>query len=256
MKLQLVIEDLDALRQHLKLDRLFLIGHSWGGMLAMAYADKYPGHVDELILISSGGPTNEYENWFGDNIESRMRPEDVAMRKYWMESVKRGVEADKAFLEALRPVVPAYFFDRSKGLAFAAQLQDGDVHADTFNLISADRRKDYSLGPGLRKLDRPVLIIQGHQDPIGQKTAEDIHALIKSPRCATSVVADTSRGSNSLRTSAGSWPTSSRRRPARTRPRWRSITQPVLSARSLQPVTNINKKFIVIKRANIRVKSR
>ena len=26
----------------------------------------------------------------------------------------------------------------------------------------------------------PVLIVQGHQDPIGQKTAEDIHALIKS----------------------------------------------------------------------------
>src|SRR4030095_9932067 len=38
MTLQHVIADLEALRVHLKQERLFLIGHSWGGMLAMAYA--------------------------------------------------------------------------------------------------------------------------------------------------------------------------------------------------------------------------
>ena len=36
------------------------------------------------------------------------------------------------------------------------------------------------LAPRLRQLDRPVLIVQGHQDPVGDKTAEDIHAAIKS----------------------------------------------------------------------------
>src|SRR4030095_9311253 len=36
MTLQHVVADLDALRMHLKQERLFLIGHSWGGMLAMA----------------------------------------------------------------------------------------------------------------------------------------------------------------------------------------------------------------------------
>jgi proline iminopeptidase len=40
--------------------------------------------------------------------------------------------------------------------------------------------KSYDLRAGLQQVDRPVLIIQGHQDPISDKTAEDIHSLIKS----------------------------------------------------------------------------
>jgi proline iminopeptidase len=40
--------------------------------------------------------------------------------------------------------------------------------------------KGYDSRPGLRQLDRPVLIVQGHQDPVGDKTAEDIQGAIKS----------------------------------------------------------------------------
>ena len=46
------------------------------------------------------------------------------------------------------------------------------------SFVSAGVQLHYDVRPGLRKLDRPVLIVQGHQDPIGDKTAEDIHALI------------------------------------------------------------------------------
>ena len=49
MTLQTVVEDLEALRQHLKQDRLVLIGHSWGGMLAMAYAVAHPERVDSQL---------------------------------------------------------------------------------------------------------------------------------------------------------------------------------------------------------------
>ena len=54
LTLQTAIEDLEALRLHLQQDRLLLLGHSWGGMLAMAYAVAHPDHVDRLILIGSG----------------------------------------------------------------------------------------------------------------------------------------------------------------------------------------------------------
>jgi proline iminopeptidase len=46
--------------------------------------------------------------------------------------------------------------------------------------LFGDMAKSYDLRPGLRKLDRSVLIVQGHQDPIGDKTAEEIHGLIAS----------------------------------------------------------------------------
>jgi len=180
ISLRLLVEDLEALRISLKLDRLILVGHSWGGMLGMAYAAAYPDRIDRLILIESGGPTNESDEWFSDNIEARLHAEDREARAYWTEAAKRGVELDKAVLEYTKASAPGYFFDRAKALAFAAQLPAGAVYADTAAIVNADLAKNYDLREGLRRVLRPVLIVQGHQDPIGDKTAEEIHALIRS----------------------------------------------------------------------------
>ena len=178
MTLQTVVEDLEALRLHLKQDRLLIIGHSWGGMLAMAYAVAHPDRVDRLILIGSGGPTLEFAQWFNDNIEMRLRPEDIEARSYWQAAVKNGVDREKAALEGVRAITPGYFFDRKKALAFAATMKDGALHPEVNAMLFGDLSKRYDLRDGLKKLDRPVLIVQGHQDPIGDKTAEDLHALI------------------------------------------------------------------------------
>jgi proline iminopeptidase len=180
MTLRQVVDDLEGLRIHLKQERVFLVGHSWGGMLAMAYASAYPTRVDRLILIGSGGPTLEFASWFNDNIHMRLRPEDVEAERYWDGAPKRGVDGDKAALEGVRAITPGYFFDRAKGLAFASQLPDGILNEQVNVLLFADMGRSYDLRPGLRQLDRPVLIVQGHQDPIGDKTPEDIHAVIKS----------------------------------------------------------------------------
>lgn len=79
------VDDLDALRQHLGGSRLFLVGHSWGGMLAMSYAATHPDRVDRLILIASGGPTVEFVNWFSDNIRA-----PAARRRRGGEVLDRG----------------------------------------------------------------------------------------------------------------------------------------------------------------------
>lgn len=180
MTLRDVVADLEALRIHLKQDRLFLVGHSWGGMLAMAYAAAHPDRIDRMILIGPGGPTLEFAEWFNDNIHMRLRPEDVEAERYWTEAPKRGVDPNKAAFEQVRAITPGYFFDRAKGLAFAAQLPDGTLTLQVNTLIWGDMTKGYDSRPGLGKLTRPVLIVQGHQDPVGDKTAEDIHAAIKS----------------------------------------------------------------------------
>ena len=129
MTLQTAVEDLEALRVHLKQDRLLFVGHSWGGMLAMAYAAAHPDRVDRLILIGSGGPTLEFTQWFGDNIYARLRPEDLEARSYWQAAAKNGVDRNKVALEDIKAIVPGYFFDRGKALAFAAAIRDGALHA-------------------------------------------------------------------------------------------------------------------------------
>jgi proline iminopeptidase len=174
-----VVEDLEGLRVHLKQERLFLVGHSWGGMLAMAYAAAHPDRIDRMILIGPGGPTLEFTQWFPDNIRMRLRPEDLDAERSWDDAEKRGIDPDKAALEGIRAITPGYFFDREKGIAFAKQLTDGTVHAKVNQLLFEDMAKHYDSRPGLQRLNRPVLIVQGHQDPVGDKTAEDIHAAIK-----------------------------------------------------------------------------
>lgn len=45
-----LVADLDALRQHLAIDRWLVFGGSWGSTLALNYALAYPQHVAGLIL--------------------------------------------------------------------------------------------------------------------------------------------------------------------------------------------------------------
>ena len=78
----------------------------------------------------------------------------------------------------MKAIAPGYFFDRAKGLAFAAALPDGALTMRVNELLFADMARGYDLRTGLRQLDRPVLIVQCHQDPIGHKTAADIHDTI------------------------------------------------------------------------------
>ncbi|MDQ3226250.1 MAG: proline iminopeptidase-family hydrolase [Chloroflexota bacterium] len=50
---ELFIEEIDAVRQALGLDRIHLLGQSWGGMLAMEYALTQPSGLESLIVASS-----------------------------------------------------------------------------------------------------------------------------------------------------------------------------------------------------------
>ncbi|RPD46828.1 alpha/beta fold hydrolase [Hymenobacter sediminis] len=48
------IEEVEQVRQGLGLDNFYLLGHSWGGMLALEYAAKYPQHLKGLITSDIG----------------------------------------------------------------------------------------------------------------------------------------------------------------------------------------------------------
>lgn len=48
-----VIDSMEAIRKALDVPRLVLIGHSWGGYVAMTYALRYPANVEAMILVDS-----------------------------------------------------------------------------------------------------------------------------------------------------------------------------------------------------------
>ncbi|OON68921.1 hypothetical protein B0919_10865 [Hymenobacter sp. CRA2] len=48
------VEEVEQVRQGLGLDQFYLLGHSWGGMLALEYTAKYPQHLKGLITSDIG----------------------------------------------------------------------------------------------------------------------------------------------------------------------------------------------------------
>lgn len=50
------VADLEALRDYLGYQRINILGHSFGGYLAIAYAARYPERIERLILCDSAAP--------------------------------------------------------------------------------------------------------------------------------------------------------------------------------------------------------
>jgi proline iminopeptidase len=52
----LMVKDLQAVRRAFRIDRMTLLGHSWGGGLAVLYAADYPQQVARMILVGPVPP--------------------------------------------------------------------------------------------------------------------------------------------------------------------------------------------------------
>jgi proline iminopeptidase len=75
-----MVEDVEAVRRALHLGRPALLGHSYGGVLAQAYALKYPNNLSKLILGSTFSSTKEMNQVF------------VRMREKMPEALKSRIE--------------------------------------------------------------------------------------------------------------------------------------------------------------------
>ena len=59
-----LIADLERLREHLAVDRWLVWGGSWGVTLALAYAERFPERVTELVLLSVTMTRARDVKWF------------------------------------------------------------------------------------------------------------------------------------------------------------------------------------------------
>lgn len=68
------VQDLEALRQSLQYEKVSILGHSWGGFVAMKYALAHPEAVDRLILMNSMPDSSEGLGLFLQEWIKRMGP--------------------------------------------------------------------------------------------------------------------------------------------------------------------------------------
>ncbi|WP_335964444.1 alpha/beta fold hydrolase [Galbibacter sp. PAP.153] len=79
-----MVDDIEQVRQNLGTEKVYILSHSFGGILAVNYAAKYPQHVKGLILANStlnllysvNGQTDYINSLLGTNFTAS-GPEDV-----------------------------------------------------------------------------------------------------------------------------------------------------------------------------------
>jgi proline iminopeptidase len=174
------VEDLEALRLSLHLGQFNVLGHSWGGILAMAYAAKYPTHVHSMVLLSSASMNVAGLLAISDIIEHRLTSDQLKDETYWSSDAQVAKNPELAATKALAAVTPAYFYDAKMGVSFAAQI--GNFHIINPGVIDAAIgsliQTGYDLRVRLTAYHGPCFISQGTHDVIGDDTARQIHDTI------------------------------------------------------------------------------
>jgi proline iminopeptidase len=179
VSLSLYVDDLEALREHLKLDKLTLLGNSWGMMLALAYASAHPDRVRAIVTMGSGPVSYDYFTVFNDNIRSRLWPSDLAASHRAVRVHDKNVAA----FDALRAILPGYFYDHDRGERYAGALaMNGFNSAVGPPVMGALFRARFDLRPGLHRITAPVLLLQGRQDPAGEANLYEAHLAIAGSR--------------------------------------------------------------------------
>ena len=169
------VEDVEVVRRHLGIDTWVILGHSWGGTLAMAVAARYPQHVAGMILIESGGINLDFLEQVPTNM--RHTEEDQAALKYWSDPDRVAADPQRAAYESYKVWVSGTVYDRGN-VAKAMEHFRPEPHTNTIaglmmkNLMAAN----YDLRDALSSFTSPVLIVQGKPGLMGASTAEQIHA--------------------------------------------------------------------------------
>jgi proline iminopeptidase len=172
------VDDLEQLRRHLGLERLNLLGHSHGGLIAMTYAARHPERVERLILAST------LARWSPQQEEAMNAWADLHAGEPWYADAKAALDAEQAgefsteeeMVELGIREFPFYF------------ARYGDAERDYIDSVSADKTnadalrhfnqeifETFDLRPELEKITAPTLLITGADDFItGPPSASEI----------------------------------------------------------------------------------
>ena len=162
------IEDINLLLERQKIKKITIIGHSWGAMLGMSYAIKYPGNVAKLVAIGSGPLALSDYGMVEDNITSRATKEEKIFMKQAEDSMANH-SASKELLKAYsRTFLRFFLYDAFKLDSVVEGIKQASQNNVMFGLMLQDlTRINYNLKPGISKLKMPFLAICGRQDPVG-----------------------------------------------------------------------------------------
>lgn len=173
------VADLEALRRHLGLEQLTLLGYSWGGLLAVLYLLEHPGKVARLALVSPAAITAQWRDESERRFAARTAdPAIVEARAALSASGLRERDPDAFWREAFALSVAGYFRDPAE----AKKMTPFRVNARTQQAVW-DSLGDYDLRSRLRQHPSrfplpPSLVVHGTFDPIPIESSRELAALL------------------------------------------------------------------------------
>ena len=184
------LDDLELVRTHLGIETFALLGHSWGGVLATAYAGLHPNRLTHLALLNTAPVTHADTVLFGQHVagvRSRDEREDLRATAATPEYRAGDLDAELAFyrihfrhavsssdlLERLVPRLRQHFTPETVLLARAVEER---LSEDTWG------SPDYDLLDPLRDLAVPTLVLHGEHDHIPMTVAVHVAATIPHAR--------------------------------------------------------------------------
>jgi len=138
------IDDLEALRAHLGVERVDLLGHSWGGYLVMAYAAVHPDRVAHLIIVDSAAPKIKDTRFLFDDVF----PEVTERQAAFAFADELGDKSATA--ASLREYLTMLCYSPEKSRAFAAGMSPTAFNKEVNKAVFGDLDR-YDLNPEIRK---------------------------------------------------------------------------------------------------------
>lgn len=176
------VGDLEALRGHLGVEQLDLLGFSHGGCVAMSYAAAHPAHIRRLLLVDTVAV-------WGEEAEAAMqRGVEARSGEPWFADAAKAIEEEQAgefasaaeLIANLQRQIPLYFHrwegNEQAGRELAADFAEAKPlhHFNTVEFPTLDLRDE------LRSIEAPTLVVVGDDD------------FICGPACADAIVRELS----------------------------------------------------------------
>jgi proline iminopeptidase len=178
---ELMVEDLEALRKEFGIEKLNIIGHSWGGLLAMYYGVEYPENLKRLILVDAAPVNTELLIASYRKQMSMFKPEEL-------ERVQELWESEE-FLEG-DPEVHNEAMRLSEGTVFSNKIFIDDYmevaafdevtakNAVALNELATKMKLSIHVQEKLSNIKCPTLIINGKDDFIVEEAVQLANQLI------------------------------------------------------------------------------
>jgi proline-specific peptidase len=175
----LYVEEIDVVRDALGLERVHILGHSWGGMLGMQYAAGRPEGLVSLVVESSPASVPA---WLPEvqRLRSELPPEvEATLRKHEQAGTTDDPEYEEAVMVFYKRHLcrtdpwPDWLVQCFEALEANPEVYRTMNGPSEFHVIGTI--KDWDISDRLGEIEVPTLVFSGRYDEVTPATTEAVH---------------------------------------------------------------------------------